>query len=44
MLRAVTTHLDNVRVDSFTGLLVNYCRTHDIPVIVKGLRAVSDFD
>jgi len=44
MLRAVTTHLDNVRVDSFTGLLVNYCRTQDIPVIVKGLRAVSDFD
>jgi len=44
MLRAVTTHLDNVRVDSFTGLLVDYCRTHEVPVIVKGLRAVSDFD
>ena len=34
----------NVRVDSFQGLLVDYCRAHDIPVIVKGLRAVSDFD
>jgi len=44
MLRAVTVHLDNVRVDSFTGLLVDYCRTQGIPLIVKGLRAVSDFD
>jgi pantetheine-phosphate adenylyltransferase len=44
MLRAVTVHLDNVRVDSFTGLLVDYCRTQDIPLIVKGLRAVTDFD
>ena len=34
----------NVEVDSFHGLLVDYCREHDIPVIVKGLRAVSDFD
>ena len=31
-------------VDSFHGLLVDYCREHDIPAIVKGLRAVSDFD
>jgi pantetheine-phosphate adenylyltransferase len=34
----------NVRVDSFTGLLVDYCREHQIAVIVRGLRAVSDFD
>ena len=34
----------NVRVDSFHGLLVDYCRANEIPVIVKGLRAVSDFD
>jgi pantetheine-phosphate adenylyltransferase len=44
MLRAVTVHLDNVRVDSFRGLLVDYCRTQEIPLIVKGLRAVTDFD
>lgn len=44
LLRCVTTRYDNVRVDSFRGLLVDYCRRHDIPVIVKGLRAVSDFD
>lgn len=44
MLREVTAHLPNVRVDSWHGLLVDYCRQHDIAVIAKGLRAVSDFD
>ena len=36
--------LPNVKIDSFHGLLVDYCRDHDAQVIVKGLRAVSDFD
>ena len=44
MLEEVTAELGNVRVDSFQGLLVDYCRARDIPVVVKGLRAVSDFD
>ena len=44
LLREVTADYGNVIVDSFSGLLVDYCRSHDIPVIVKGLRAVSDFD
>ena len=44
MLREVTADLGNVTVDSFQGLLVDYCRGRDIPVVVKGLRAVSDFD
>lgn len=44
MLREVTSHLPGVRVDSWHGLLVDYCKTHDVHVIVKGLRAVSDFD
>jgi pantetheine-phosphate adenylyltransferase len=44
MLREVTEDLGNVTVDSFQGLLVDYCRERDIPVVVKGLRAVSDFD
>jgi pantetheine-phosphate adenylyltransferase len=44
LLRTVTAEYSNVRVDSFQGLLVDYCRQHDISVIVKGLRAVSDFD
>ena len=44
MLREVTKDLPNVRVDSWHGLLVDYCREHDIPAIAKGLRSVSDFD
>jgi pantetheine-phosphate adenylyltransferase len=44
MLREVTSDLDNVRVESFKGLLVDYCRTQGISVVVKGLRAVSDFE
>lgn len=44
LLTEVTAEYGNVVVDSFHGLLVDYCRAKDIPVIVKGLRAVSDFD
>lgn len=44
LLRRISTGRDNVRVDSFSGLLVDYCTQHGIDVIVKGLRAVSDFD
>jgi len=44
MLREVTTSYPNVRVESFHGLLVDFCKANDCSVIVKGLRAVSDFD
>jgi pantetheine-phosphate adenylyltransferase len=44
LLRDAVAGLGNVTVDSFQGLLVDYCRSHGIPVIVKGLRAVSDFE
>ena len=44
LLRDAVAGLPNVRVHSFQGLLVDYCRAHDVPVIVKGLRAVSDFE
>lgn len=44
MLREVTKPWPNVRVDSWHGLLVDYCRANGIGAIVKGLRAVSDFD
>ena len=44
LLRESVADLSNVTVDSFQGLLVDYCTAHDIPVIVKGLRAVSDFE
>jgi pantetheine-phosphate adenylyltransferase len=44
LLRDAVADVPNVIVDSFQGLLVDYCRSNDIPVIVKGLRAVSDFE
>lgn len=44
MLREITAGLPNVRVDSWHGLLVDYCHRHGIIAIVKGLRSVSDFD
>ncbi|SDX53110.1 Phosphopantetheine adenylyltransferase [Amycolatopsis xylanica] len=44
MLRETTAGLPNVRVDSWQGLTVDYCRANDIVAITKGLRSVSDFD
>ncbi|MEV0697726.1 pantetheine-phosphate adenylyltransferase [Saccharopolyspora sp. NPDC050389] len=44
MLREVTSQWPNVRIDAWHGLLVDYCKAHGIGAIVKGLRAVSDFD
>jgi len=44
MLQGVTKEYGNVRVDKFHGLLVDFCRQQGIPAIVKGLRAISDFD
>jgi 16S rRNA (guanine966-N2)-methyltransferase len=44
MLREVTKELGNVSVVGFDGLIVDFCKAHDISAIVKGLRAVSDFD
>ena len=43
MLREVTTDLATSG-RAFDGLLVDFCRAHDVSAIVKGLRAVSDFD
>jgi pantetheine-phosphate adenylyltransferase len=44
MITESVQHLNNVKVDTWSGLLVDYCRTNNIAAIVKGLRAVSDFD
>jgi pantetheine-phosphate adenylyltransferase len=44
MLREVTAHLSNVGIESFEGLLVGFAEQHGANAIVKGLRAVSDFD
>lgn len=44
MLRDVTNHIENVEVDSFSGLLVDFAESKDATVIVKGLRTVADFE
>ena len=44
LIEECTAEYGNVTVESFHGLLVDYCKQRDIPAIVKGLRAVSDFD
>ncbi|WP_431680685.1 pantetheine-phosphate adenylyltransferase [Kitasatospora sp. KL5] len=44
LIEETTAKLGNVKVESHTGLLVDFCRDRDIPAIIKGLRAVSDFD
>ena len=44
MIHETIKGLDNVRVDSFSGLLVNYAKKVGSSVIVRGLRAVSDFE
>ncbi|HET6751828.1 MAG TPA: pantetheine-phosphate adenylyltransferase [Actinomycetes bacterium] len=44
MLKEATVGMATVEVDAFSGLLVDYARAHEVTAIVKGLRAVSDFD
>jgi pantetheine-phosphate adenylyltransferase len=44
MIKEVTSKYKNVKVDSWSGLLVDYCAENGISMIVKGLRAVTDFD
>jgi pantetheine-phosphate adenylyltransferase len=44
MIRETTSKFSNVIVDSWSGLLVDYCKTNSVQAIVKGLRAVTDFD
>ena len=44
MLKEVTKDLKNVEIMSFSGLLVNFAKEHGVKVIVRGLRAVTDFE
>ena len=44
MLRQVTSNYGNVRIERFHGLLVDFCAANGITAVVKGLRAVSDFE
>ena len=44
MLSEVTSQYGNVKIDRFHGLLVDFCAANGITAVVKGLRAVSDFE
>jgi pantetheine-phosphate adenylyltransferase len=44
MLRQLTTHLQNVRIDTFDGLMVEYAKSMDATCILRGIRAISDYE
>lgn len=44
MLEEITNHLPNVKVTSFDGLLIDYAKKVDASIIIRGLRAVTDFE
>ncbi len=44
LLKKTTSDFSNIQIDSFSGLLIDYVKSKDIDVIIKGLRAVSDFE
>ncbi|QBY04026.1 pantetheine-phosphate adenylyltransferase [Thalassotalea sp. HSM 43] len=44
MITEITTHLDNVTVVGFSGLLVDFAKEQNAKVLIRGLRAVSDFE
>ncbi|HSK98586.1 MAG TPA: pantetheine-phosphate adenylyltransferase [Euzebyales bacterium] len=44
LLESATAHLPNVEIASFDGLLVEFCRRRGVEIVVRGLRAVSDFE
>jgi pantetheine-phosphate adenylyltransferase len=44
LIRRSAEHLPNLEVAAFSGLVVDFCRAHGAKIIVRGLRAVSDFE
>jgi pantetheine-phosphate adenylyltransferase len=44
MLKEFTAHMENVRIDSFAGLLVDYARQVQARAILRGIRAISDYE
>ena len=44
IMRKVTGHLSNVKVDTFSGLLADYVNEHGFDIYVRGLRATTDFE
>lgn len=44
LAQQITAHLTNVEIVGFSGLLVNFAKEHNANILVRGLRAVSDFE
>ena len=44
ILQEATKHLNNVKIDSFSGLLIDYAKAKNIKVAIRGLRAITDFE
>jgi len=44
MMKELTTRWDNVRIDTFEGLLVDYARKVHAQVLLRGIRAISDYE
>ena len=44
LVREATADIEGVTVETLSGLLVDFCRTHDVGAVVKGARAATDFD
>ncbi len=44
MIKDAVCELPNVKVESFDGLLIDYCKANDIHIVIRGLRAITDFE
>ena len=44
ILETATADLPNIRVDHYSGLLIDYCKENDLKIVVRGLRAITDFE
>ena len=44
MLEETVRDLKNVKIESFSGLLIDYCKKMDIHIVIRGLRAITDFE
>jgi len=44
MIKKETKHLDNIEVSHVEGLIIDFCAERDIRIMIRGLRALSDFD
>ncbi|MBR3307266.1 MAG: pantetheine-phosphate adenylyltransferase [Lachnospiraceae bacterium] len=44
ILEEACRDLGNVKIDSFSGLLIDYCRSQDVRIVIRGLRAITDFE